>query len=426
MLGVLAACHDDDNRAKGKRSGGSYKVDKDAATEPDAAKDVDRRRRGDRRRADALPQLRPRGGRGRQWARRPRRTSSPRARAARPTPRACFSVEQYLDLLFGQSDTNMTVLVRDPDPGAGEPAERWRHGAGPPAGRRAVRRRAGAPARRRAADRRPAGHADRRDEPAPAATIRSRRGRSTRTRPARAGGSTTTTRARRRWARRSSPGSRRSGRTSSACTRASRAAASTRRPSTSGPRPRAHPDIRFVVYHSGFESSGDRGPVHRGDRRAGRQPAGHDAATRRRRPGRERLRGARFDVVGADARPDAGRARARQAAGGGRARTACCGAPTRSGTAHRRTRSRRSARSRSRPSCRSSTATRRSPRRSSARSSARTRSRSTGSSTVPDQCAFTRDELAAAAGSSMTAAWRTYGPETDRELVALLADHGMV
>ena len=39
MLGVLAACHDDDNRAKGKRSGGTYEVDDDAATEPDAAKD---------------------------------------------------------------------------------------------------------------------------------------------------------------------------------------------------------------------------------------------------------------------------------------------------------------------------------------------------------------------------------------------------
>src|SRR3954447_25234490 len=38
MLGVLAACHDDDNRSRGKRSGGSYNVDKDAATEPDAAK----------------------------------------------------------------------------------------------------------------------------------------------------------------------------------------------------------------------------------------------------------------------------------------------------------------------------------------------------------------------------------------------------
>jgi hypothetical protein len=38
MLGVLAACHDDANRAKGRRSGGTYKVPKDAATDPGAAK----------------------------------------------------------------------------------------------------------------------------------------------------------------------------------------------------------------------------------------------------------------------------------------------------------------------------------------------------------------------------------------------------
>jgi predicted TIM-barrel fold metal-dependent hydrolase len=43
---------------------------------------------------------------------------------------------------------------------------------------------------------------------------------------------------------------------------------------------------------------------------------------------------------------------------------------------------------------------------------------------VPDRCTFTRDELAALRVES-TAAWRTFGPTTDRELAAVLRDHGM-
>ena len=38
----------------------------------------------------------------------------PQNRCGESNPRACFSVEQYLDLLFGQSDTNMTVLSAIP------------------------------------------------------------------------------------------------------------------------------------------------------------------------------------------------------------------------------------------------------------------------------------------------------------------------
>jgi hypothetical protein len=48
-----------------------------------------------------------------------------------------------------------------------------------------------------------------------------------------------------------------------------------------------------------------------------------------------------------------------------------------------------------------------------------------GIEAVPDKCTFTRDELAQLR-VEQTAAWRTFGPQTDRELVALLNDHGMV
>jgi hypothetical protein len=48
-----------------------------------------------------------------------------------------------------------------------------------------------------------------------------------------------------------------------------------------------------------------------------------------------------------------------------------------------------------------------------------------GMKNVPDRCTFTRDDLAELR-VSMPAPWRTYGPSTDRQLAALLADHGIV
>ncbi|MGZ6963929.1 MAG: amidohydrolase family protein [Acidimicrobiia bacterium] len=48
-----------------------------------------------------------------------------------------------------------------------------------------------------------------------------------------------------------------------------------------------------------------------------------------------------------------------------------------------------------------------------------------GIDSVPDRCTFSRDDLAALR-VSMPAPWRTYGPSTDRELAALLRDHGIV
>ena len=48
-----------------------------------------------------------------------------------------------------------------------------------------------------------------------------------------------------------------------------------------GPAAKAHPTVTFVVYHSGFESTGEEGPVHRRDRRPRGEPADHDPAPRR-------------------------------------------------------------------------------------------------------------------------------------------------
>ncbi len=49
-----------------------------------------------------------------------------------------------------------------------------------------------------------------------------------------------------------------------------------------------------------------------------------------------------------------------------------------------------------------------------------------GIKAVPDRCVFTRDELAQLRVEHDRRAWRTFGPRTDRELVALLNDHGIV
>jgi hypothetical protein len=120
MLGVLSACHDDAKKAKGQRSGGHYKVDRHAASEPDAAKGSIA---GDEPIVDVQTHylnydLAVAGG-----------VSGlaglanvfPQNACGEDDPRACFSVEQYLDLLFGQSDTNMTVLSAIPIPQQSSP-----------------------------------------------------------------------------------------------------------------------------------------------------------------------------------------------------------------------------------------------------------------------------------------------------------------
>ncbi|MGZ6963928.1 MAG: hypothetical protein ACXVKA_06885 [Acidimicrobiia bacterium] len=109
MLGVLAACHDDSNRAKGRRSGGTYKIDPDSTTEPGAAKGSIG---GDEVIVDVQTHylnydLAVAGGISGLAG---LADSFPQGRCGEADSRACFSVEQYLDLLFGKSDTNMVVL----------------------------------------------------------------------------------------------------------------------------------------------------------------------------------------------------------------------------------------------------------------------------------------------------------------------------
>ena len=80
------------------------------------------------------------------------------------------------------------------------------------------------------------------------------------------------------------------------CTRGSPAGrTSTRRRSTSAPRPRRTRSCDFVVYHSGFEIPVARGPARPGRWR--RRPAGRVARRGRHRAGRERVRRARLDLV---------------------------------------------------------------------------------------------------------------------------------
>lgn len=120
MLSVLAACHDDDNRSRGKRSGGTYHVDDDAATEPDAAKGAIG---GDEVIVDVQTHylnydLAVAGGISGLAG---LSDSFPQGGCGEADSRACYSVEQYLDLLFGQSDTNMVVLSAIPIPEQANP-----------------------------------------------------------------------------------------------------------------------------------------------------------------------------------------------------------------------------------------------------------------------------------------------------------------
>jgi predicted TIM-barrel fold metal-dependent hydrolase len=114
MLGTLAACHDESNGAKGRRSGGTYRVPKDAATDPGAAKSV---LAGDEFVFDVqthyLDYDLSRGGAGISGID-GLANAFPQRACGEADARACFSVEQYLDLLFNQSDTSMMILTAIP------------------------------------------------------------------------------------------------------------------------------------------------------------------------------------------------------------------------------------------------------------------------------------------------------------------------
>lgn len=115
MLGTLAACSDDAKKSRGTRSGGTYKVPKDAA-DADAARAA---LAGDEVIFDVQTHYLdydlsgPGTGIGGIDG---LVNTFPQGRCGENDARACYSVEQYLDLLFNQSDTSMMILTAIPIP----------------------------------------------------------------------------------------------------------------------------------------------------------------------------------------------------------------------------------------------------------------------------------------------------------------------
>jgi len=422
MLGVLAACHDDANRAKGKRSGGSFKIDKDATTEPDAAKQSIA---GDEAIVDVQTHylnydLAVAGG-----------VSGlaglsavfPQNRCGEADARACFSVEQYLDLLFGQSDTNMTVLsaipiVEQANPLKMEDMELARrlavhlcgdervllHGGvqptvGPPGMQidGMARLRGDHPiAAWKIYTHTPGAGWWLDDHEASAPKV----GDAFLTRVEEVGPNIV-------------------------CVHKGFSGGSEyASPVDIGPAARAHPDIRFVVYHSGFESSGSEGPytAATADRgvnrlvtslqRAGVGPGANVYAEL----------GSTWWVLMRDPTQAAHMlGKVLKAVGPDRVLwgtdSLWYGSPQDQIQAFRAFEI--SAELQEQYGYPALTpAVKR-------KILAENAMALYGIKQVPDHCEFTRDELAQLRVEK-TAAWRTYGPETDRELVSLLADHGMV
>ncbi|MBK5289431.1 MAG: amidohydrolase family protein [Acidimicrobiia bacterium] len=116
MLGTLAACHDDANKARNRRSGGTYRVPDDATTDPDVARGA---LAGDEFVFDVQTHYLDYDltGPGTGIAGIDGLVNSfPQGRCGEADARACFSVEQYLDLLFNQSDTSLMILTAIPIP----------------------------------------------------------------------------------------------------------------------------------------------------------------------------------------------------------------------------------------------------------------------------------------------------------------------
>ena len=114
MLGILSACHDEERRSRGGRPGGRYVTPTDPA-DGDAA---DEALGGDEVIFDVQSHylnfdLAAGGGfTGLAGL----ADAFPQSRCGEEDRRACFSVEYYLDLLFNQSDTTMAVCSAIPIP----------------------------------------------------------------------------------------------------------------------------------------------------------------------------------------------------------------------------------------------------------------------------------------------------------------------
>ena len=116
MLGTLAACQDEARKARGRRSGGTYSIPKDATTVPERARDA---LGGDEIIFDVQTHYLDYdlSGPGTGIAGIDGLVNSfPQGRCGEADARACFSVEQYLDLAFNQSDTSLMILTAIPIP----------------------------------------------------------------------------------------------------------------------------------------------------------------------------------------------------------------------------------------------------------------------------------------------------------------------
>ena len=109
-LAVLAACSDDERKATGKPPAGTFDVPPEATTEPDAAQEV---LGGDELVMDVqthfleydLTQPLPDRWLG---------SGFPQVGCGEDDPRACFSTDQWLDLVLARSDTTVAVVSAVP------------------------------------------------------------------------------------------------------------------------------------------------------------------------------------------------------------------------------------------------------------------------------------------------------------------------
>jgi hypothetical protein len=116
MLATISACHGQSRQAQGKAPGGRYRVPKEAPTEPEAAQGA---LGGDEfildvqthfLEYDASHQA------GGSFAK-----AFPQAACSAGDPLGCFSIEQYLEEMFLRSDTSMAVISAVPIPGDASP-----------------------------------------------------------------------------------------------------------------------------------------------------------------------------------------------------------------------------------------------------------------------------------------------------------------
>ena len=116
MLATLSACHGAARASKGKPAGGFYRLLAEAPTEPDAAAET---LAGNEfildvqthfLEYDAAHQA------GGTFAK-----AFPQAACGDADPLGCFSIEQYLEALFLRSDTSMAVISAVPIPGGASP-----------------------------------------------------------------------------------------------------------------------------------------------------------------------------------------------------------------------------------------------------------------------------------------------------------------